>query len=171
MTERTRMAERGQQLLLHHLTTEPGTLFIAGDKSPQHIETIDIFKNNTAAYTFMKSSPFPHEINDKMNCELEKKGWEAVGDIIYREKLSFEELINCVAFGIGYRKVYESKRRPPLMDTSLTVFEFLNLVDNKAKEELERIKRTHEQELLAGSGEGILKIVLTEGHRLKQIVD
>lgn len=87
-------------------------------------------------YLFFRQTPFCTDgYKEEMEEKLRKKGWQiGMGSLTYKEGLSFEEFLDCFAFGEAYRKIFEEKVPNPLANIDLSISEFLNLVDKKSTE-------------------------------------
>lgn len=104
-------------------------------------ENVKLNDNKEIDYALSVSFPICKDgYKDEIKEELEKRGWQCgMGGFVYKEKISPDELLNCLIYMQAYRKTYEFLTEPEhLADLPLiTIAEFLNLIDHKAKREKE----------------------------------
>jgi len=106
-------------------------------------QIVKVFPTGKVEYLFFRPTPFCSDgYRDKMDEELEKKGWQiGMGSITYKEELLPKKFLDCLAFGEAYREIYKENVSRPLANIDLSISEFLNLVDKrtaKLKEKYER---------------------------------
>ena len=97
-------------------------------------QTVEVSSTGKVEYLFFRPTPFCSDgYRDKMDEELEKKGWNTgMGSITYKEGISPEEFLDCLAFGEAYGKIYKENVPRPLANIDLSISEFLSLVDEEA---------------------------------------
>ncbi len=108
-------------------------------------QIVEVFPAGKVAYLFFRPTPFCSDgYRDKMDEELEKKGWQiGMGGATYKEGVSPKEFLNCLAFGEAYREIYKENIPRPLANIELSVSEFLNLVDERNTKLGEKYERKY----------------------------
>lgn len=101
---------------------------------PWH-EVAEIYQDSVSYYFFRRTPVCVNGSHESFQEELAKRGWKSgIINIIYREKVKGQEIIDCLAFGLAFKKVFEQETGgADNVCVTLTIKEFLDRVEAEAK--------------------------------------
>ena len=102
------------------------------------VDRADLFREAKAVRLMFKTYLETHSQRETGK-RLEERGWKRGIGLIYKEKIPFTEILDCIAFIKAYRESYEflTETGGPFINVPITVESFLELVDVKTKIERE----------------------------------
>ncbi|UZE93067.1 MAG: hypothetical protein IB617_02820 [Candidatus Nealsonbacteria bacterium] len=114
--------------------------FIKGERK-EHLwrEKIEVYDDKKIKYSIFLPFPICKDGSKHKVCEeLEKKGWKCengrlkYGGLIYKEGLTYPEVINCIEYIKVYKKTYDFlTEQSPYVDIPLKIAKFFGIVDVK----------------------------------------
>lgn len=116
--------------------------FIKGKIEKEHLwrEKVEVYDNKKIKYSIFLLFPICKDGSKHKVCEeLEKKGWKCekngglkYGGLIYKEGLTYPEVINFIYYIKVYKKTYDFlTEQSPYVDIPLKIAKFFSIVDVK----------------------------------------
>jgi hypothetical protein len=138
-----------------------------GEENNMTWTQISWVSDNGISYHFFRPSPFCRDgYKDELGEMLRKRGWSGCGSLTYKENIPYAEIIDCIAFGNAYEKVYNQLVPEPLKNVPFTISEFLDSVDRAAAKIKKKYKKEYKGEM---SLEAVKKFLKAERFELYEI--
>ena len=104
-------------------------------------EVAEIYQDSVSYYFFRRTPVCVNGSHESFQEELAKLGWKSgIINIVYRKKVKGQEIIDCLAFGSAFKKVFEQETGGAHnVCVNLTMKEFLDRVEAEAKKAVTRI--------------------------------
>jgi hypothetical protein len=100
-------------------------------------EVAEIYQDGVSYYFFRRTPVCIDSSHETFQEELAKRGWKSgIVNSVYREKVKGQEIIDCLAFGSAFKKVFERETGgADNVCVNLTMKEFLDRVEVEAKKD------------------------------------
>jgi len=98
-------------------------------------EVAEIYQDGFSYYFFKRTPVCIDGSPESFQEELTKRGWKSgIINIVYRERVKGQEIIDCLNFGAAFKKVFVEKTGgADNVCVSMSMTEFLDLVEAEAK--------------------------------------